>query len=46
MELALDLCDEIVILSGGVLEKMEKDDLSNEGFKDKIIQALRKDEND
>jgi ABC-2 type transport system ATP-binding protein len=46
MELALDLCDEIVILSGGVLEKMEKDDLSNEAFKDKIIQALRKDDND
>lgn len=46
MELALDLCDEIVILSGGVLENMEKDDLSNEAFKDKIIQALRKDEND
>ena len=46
MELALDLCDEIVILSGGVLEKMEKDDLSNGDFKDKIIQALRMDEND
>jgi ABC-2 type transport system ATP-binding protein len=46
MELALDLCDEIVILSGGVLEKMEKNDLSNEAFKDKIIQALRMDEND
>lgn len=46
MELALDLCDEIVILSGGVLEKMEKDDLSNGAFKDKIIQALRMDEND
>ena len=46
MELALDLCDEIVILSGGVLEKMEKDDLSNGAFKDKILQALRRDEND
>ncbi|WP_048153958.1 ABC transporter ATP-binding protein [Methanosarcina sp. Kolksee] len=46
MELALDLCDEIVILSGGVLEKMEKDDLNNEAFKNKIIQALRRDEYD
>lgn len=46
IELALDLCDEIVILSGGVLENMEKDDLSNDAFKDKIIQALRRDEID
>lgn len=46
MELALDLCDEIVILNGGVLEKMGRDALDNEAFKDKIIAALRGDEND
>lgn len=44
MELALDLCDEIVILNGGVLEKIEKEDLDNTAFKDKIIAALRGEE--
>ncbi len=46
MELALDLCDEIVILNGGVLEEIERAALNNEAFKDKIIAALRGDEND
>lgn len=41
MELALDLCDEIVILNQGVLEEIPKENLDNEAFKDKIIQALR-----
>lgn len=41
MELALDLCDEIVILNGGVLEQIEKDNLDNTEFKDKIIAVLR-----
>ena len=45
MELALDLCDEIVILNHGVLERIEKSDLDNEAFKDKIIAALRGEEN-
>lgn len=44
MELALDLCDEIVILSGGVLEEIGKADLDNTAFKDKIIAALRGEE--
>ena len=39
MELALDLCDEIVILNKGVLEKIDKNNLDN--FKDKIIEALK-----
>lgn len=46
MELALDLCDEIVILNDGVLEEIKKDDLDNGAFKDKIIAALRGNEND
>lgn len=41
MELALDLCDEIVILNKGVLEKIDKNELDNEKFKDKIIDALK-----
>ena len=41
MELALDLCDEIVILNKGVLEKIEKKNLDNEHFKNRIIEALR-----
>ena len=41
MELALDLCDEIVILNEGVLSLIDKNDLDNDDFKDKIIAALR-----
>ena len=41
MELALDLCDEIVILHDGVLNKVDKADMNNDTFKDKIIAALR-----
>jgi ABC-2 type transport system ATP-binding protein len=44
MELALDLCDEIVILNEGVLEKIDKQNLDNTSFKDKIIAALRGEE--
>lgn len=46
MELALDLCDEIVILNDGVLEEVKKENLDNTAFKDKIIAALRGDEDD
>ena len=41
MELALDLCDEIVILNKGVLEKIEKGNLDNEDVKNKILEALK-----
>ena len=41
MELALDLCDEIVILNKGILEKIEKGNLDNEQVKNKIIEALK-----
>ena len=41
MDLALDLCDEIVLLNHGVLEVVEKTNLDNGEFKDKIIAALR-----
>lgn len=45
MELALDLCDEIVILNHGIVEKIEKESLDNEDFKEKIIAALKEEDN-
>lgn len=41
MELALDLCDEIVVLNNGVLNKIDKDNLDNDHYKEKIINALK-----
>ena len=41
MDLALDLCDEIVLLSHGELEVVDKANLNSQEFKDKIIQTLR-----
>lgn len=46
MDLALDLCDEIVLLSHGELEMVDKSDLGNREFKEKIIAALREEGND
>lgn len=46
MDLALDLCDEIVLLNHGKLELVEKANLDNQQFKDKIIEALREDGNE
>lgn len=40
MELALDLCDEIVILNQGVLHKVSKEETEDETFKEKILQVL------
>ncbi len=44
MELALDLCDDIVILNGGALKKIERDELEEDAFKDRIIQSLKEEE--
>ena len=44
--LALDLCDEIVLLNHGELEVVEKTDLDSREFKDKIIAALREEGNE
>ena len=46
MELALDLCDEIVILNDGILEEVAKQNLNNDKFKAKIISILKGDKND
>lgn len=44
MELALDLCDEIVILNKGILEEIDKNNLDNEHLKNKIIDALKEED--
>ena len=41
LDLALDLCDEIVLLSRGELEVVEKSNLDDHAFKEKIIAALK-----
>ena len=46
LDLALDLCDDIVLLSHGELEIVEKVNLDNKDFKGKIIEALREDGNE
>ncbi|MDD6756936.1 MAG: ABC transporter ATP-binding protein [bacterium] len=46
LELALDLCDEIVILNNKRLELIEKNHLNTKKYKDKIIESLRDEKND
>ena len=41
LDLAVDLCDEIVLLSHGVLEAVTKSNLDDQEFKEKIIAALK-----
>ena len=41
MELAVDLCDEIVLLNHGVLSMVSKDELSDDEFQEKIITLLK-----
>ncbi len=43
MDLALDLCDEIVLLNHGELEAVDQANLDQTAFKDKILTALRDD---
>lgn len=44
LDLALDLCDEIVLLSHGMLESVDRDRMESAEFKEKIISALREDD--
>ncbi len=44
LELAMDLCDEIVILNKKKLESVPKDNLNTKKYKDKIIKALKGEE--
>ena len=46
LDVAVDLCDEIVLLHNGRLEPIDKNDLGDAAFKDKIINALRDADND
>ncbi len=46
LELALDLCDDIVILSNKKLSKVEKKELNTKKYKDKIIKQLKDDINE
>ena len=46
LELAMDLCDEIVILNNKELELIEKNNLNTRKYKDKIIRCLKEQKND
>ena len=46
LELAMDLCDEIVILNHKKIEKVEKYNLNTKKYKTKIINCLKDDCND
>ncbi|MBO4235334.1 MAG: ABC transporter ATP-binding protein [Firmicutes bacterium] len=46
LDLAVDLCDEIVLLSKGRLEAVDHAALDNEGFKERIIELLKDEEGD
>ena len=45
LEIAMDLCDEIVIINNKKLEKVEKKDLDTKKYKDKIIRCLKENKN-
>ena len=44
MDLALDLCDVIVLLNHGILEVIDKENLDSQEFKTKIIAALKEED--
>lgn len=46
LELAVDLCDEIIVLSNKKLELIEKENLNTKKYKDRIIDLLKEEEND
>lgn len=46
MDLALDLCDEIILLHRGKLEIVDKSNMDSGEFKEKIIAALREEEHE
>jgi ABC-2 type transport system ATP-binding protein len=43
LQLATDLCDEIVILNNGVLEEISNEVLKSDDFEDKIMEILKED---
>jgi len=45
LDLALDMCDEIVLLSHGELHCVDKSNLDDEAFRGRIISALKEEDN-
>lgn len=45
LQLATDLCDEIVVLHGGELEGIDSSELKNPDFENKIFNILKEEEN-
>ena len=45
LQLATDLCDEIVVLNKGVLEKIDNQVLKSPEFEDKIMEILKEESN-
>lgn len=41
LDIAVDLCDEIVLLNHGCLEAVNRENLDNSDFKERIIEALK-----
>ena len=41
LDIAVDLCDEIVLLNHGKLEPVSRENLDNSDFKERIIEALK-----
>ena len=46
MDLALDLCDEIVLLNHGVLESVDSRTTDSREFRERIIEALKEEGNE
>ena len=46
LDVAVDLCDDIVLLHNGKLEPIDKNNLNDNDFKNKIIEALKDQDND
>lgn len=46
LQLATDLCDEIIVLSDGRLEQIDHEMLKSSGFEEKVVELLKDDEND
>ncbi len=45
LELAMDICDEIVVLRNKKLELIQKENLTKKSYKEKIIESLKEDKN-
>lgn len=46
LDVAVDICDQIVLLNNGKLEAIDKENLGSADFKEKIIEALREQDDD